>query len=144
MNTSSIRRLVQMVMQSRIAELQVESEPMVRVVVRNGGSAAVRPGIEPCAAVSATVSPQVMPSTPTRRIVASPLVGTFRHAMTKNDVPLVRCGERIEAGQVLCVIEAMHLKHEIRSSREGRLAEVLVDEGDAVDFGRPLFSIDYM
>ncbi|WP_165847950.1 acetyl-CoA carboxylase biotin carboxyl carrier protein [Paraburkholderia lacunae] len=149
MNTSSIRRLVQMVTQSRIAELQVESEPMGRVIVRNAAPVVASPGNESLAPAARLAGPAAVPPHVTprpllapRRIVASSLVGTYRHGAAENSAPLVRCGETIEAGQVMCVIEAMRLKHEIRSPHDGRLVEVLADEGEPVDFGRPLFIIE--
>jgi len=77
-----------------------------------------------------------------RVMIKSPMVGTFYRAPAPDAPPFVEIGQEIEVGQVLCIIEAMKLMNEIKSETAGRLLEVLVENGEAVEFGQPLFSLE--
>ena len=70
------------------------------------------------------------------------MVGTFYRAPAPDAPPFVEVGQDIEMGQVVCIIEAMKLMNEIKSEVAGRVVEVLVQNGDPVEFGQPLFSIE--
>lgn len=78
---------------------------------------------------------------PQGRLVKSPLVGTFYAAPSEEGEPFVKVGDRIKKGQVLAIVEAMKLMNEIESEFDGELAEVFVQNGDAVEYGQPLFRI---
>lgn len=73
--------------------------------------------------------------------VKSPMVGTFYAAPSENSAPFVKCGDRIEKGKVLCILEAMKLMNEIESEVEGTIVEVLVKNGEMIEYGEPLFKI---
>ena len=75
-------------------------------------------------------------------IVESPLVGTFYAAPSEDAAPFVSVGDTVKKGQVLAIIEAMKLMNEIESEFEGIVAEVLVENGQAVEYGTPLFRIE--
>ena len=75
-------------------------------------------------------------------VIKSPMVGTFYRAPAPDAPPFVEVGQDIEVGQVVCIIEAMKLMNEIKSEAAGRVAEVLAQNGDPVEFGQPLFSIE--
>jgi acetyl-CoA carboxylase biotin carboxyl carrier protein len=77
-----------------------------------------------------------------RIIIKSPMVGTFYRAPAPDAPPFVEVGQDLEVGQVVCIIEAMKLMNEIKSEAAGRVAEILVQNGDPVEFGQPLFSIE--
>ncbi|TPW03189.1 MAG: oxaloacetate decarboxylase, alpha subunit [bacterium] len=77
-----------------------------------------------------------------RVIIKSPMVGTFYRAPAPDAPPFVEVGQEAEVGQVLCIIEAMKLMNEIKSETAGRIVEVLVENGEAVEFGQPLFAIE--
>ena len=77
-----------------------------------------------------------------RIVIKSPMVGTFYRTPAPDAPPFVEVGQDIEMGQVVCIIEAMKLMNEIKSEVAGRVVEVLVQNGDPVEFGQPLFSIE--
>ena len=77
-----------------------------------------------------------------RIIIKSPMVGTFYRAPAPDAPPFMEMGQDLEVGQVVCIIEAMKLMNEIKSEVAGRIAEVLVQSGDPVEFGQPLFAIE--
>lgn len=77
-----------------------------------------------------------------RTIIKSPMVGTFYRAPAPDAPAFVEIGQDVEVGQVLCIIEAMKLMNEIKSETAGRVVEVLVENGEAIEFGQPLFAIE--
>ena len=77
-----------------------------------------------------------------RAVIKSPMVGTFYRAPAPDAPPFVEVGQDIEVGQVLCIIEAMKLMNEIKSEAVGRITELLVENGDPVEFGQPLFALE--
>ena len=77
-----------------------------------------------------------------RVIIKSPMVGTFYRAPSPDAPPFVEAGQDIDVGQVVCIIEAMKLMNEIKSEVSGRVVEVLIENGDAVEFGQPLFALE--
>ena len=74
--------------------------------------------------------------------IESPMVGTFYRASSPTAEPYVREGDVVKEGQILCIIEAMKLMNEIESKVSGRIAKILVDNAQAVEFGQPLFLLD--
>lgn len=74
-------------------------------------------------------------------IVKSPMVGTFYLKPAPNSAPYVTVGAHVKKGQVLCIIEAMKLMNEIESEYDGEIKEILVKDGQAVEYGKPLFRI---
>ena len=77
-----------------------------------------------------------------RIVVKSPMVGTFYRTPAPDAPPFAEVGQDIEVGQVVCIIEAMKLMNEIKSETAGRIAEILVQNGDPVEYGQPLFVIE--
>jgi len=76
------------------------------------------------------------------QLVRAPLVGTFYRRRAPDEPPLVEPGDRIHAGDVLCIVEAMKVMNEVAAERSGILRSVLVDDGAAVEFGEPLFRLE--
>lgn len=74
-------------------------------------------------------------------IVKSPMVGTFYMKPAPNAKPYVEVGQKVKKGDVLCIIEAMKLMNEIESEFDGEVAEILLKDGEMVEFGKPLFKI---
>jgi acetyl-CoA carboxylase biotin carboxyl carrier protein len=74
--------------------------------------------------------------------VEAPMVGTFYRASSPTADPYVQEGDAVKEGQVVCIIEAMKLMNEIESKLGGRVARILVENGQAVEYGQPLFLID--
>ena len=75
-------------------------------------------------------------------IITSPMVGTFYIKPSPNSEPYVEIGSKIKKGQTVCIIEAMKLMNEIESEFDGEIAEILVKDGEAVEYGKPLFRIN--
>ena len=99
---------------------------------------ALAPAVAPAAAAVDSADAE---GTLTGNIVKSPLVGTFYAAPSEDAAPFVKVGDSVEEGQVLAIVEAMKLMNEIESDFTGTVKEILVENGEAVEFGQPLFVI---
>ncbi len=94
------------------------------------------------ARVSETAPREAATPTAQRQTIKSPMVGTFYSSPAPDAAPFVQIGDQVEVGQVICVIEAMKLMNEIKSEVRGKISEILVHNGDPVEFGQPLFVIE--
>ena len=95
----------------------------------------------PAASVPAAPVTGIQAAAPEGNIVKSPLVGTFYAAPAEDAEPFVKVGDSVKEGQVLAIVEAMKLMNEIESDFTGTVAEILVENGQAVEYGQPLFVI---
>ena len=137
------RRLATLLGELGLSEVEVEAAD-VRVRVQRATAPVAAPAA-PAAApppaaderplVADVVSPTLVP-------VEAPMVGTFYRASSPTADPYVQEGDAVKEGQVVCIIEAMKLMNEIESKVGGRVARVLVENGQAVEYGQPLFLID--
>lgn len=75
------------------------------------------------------------------KVIKSPMIGTFYSKPSPDSAPYVEVGTQVKKGTVLCIVEAMKLMNEIESEYDGKIAEVFVTDGEAVDYGKPLFRI---
>ncbi len=75
------------------------------------------------------------------KVVTSPMVGTFYAKSSPNAMPFAEVGKKVKRGETLCIIEAMKLMNEIEAEEDGEIVEVLVNDGEMVDFGKPLFKM---
>ncbi|HXX19109.1 MAG TPA: acetyl-CoA carboxylase biotin carboxyl carrier protein [Candidatus Acidoferrum sp.] len=110
------------------------------------GTVRVISAAEPAALVEAHAAPATPHAAPARasgeiHLIKSPIVGTFYAAPSPGADPFVARGVRVEPGQVLCIIEAMKLMNEIESDVSGEIVEILVENGNPVEYGQPLFGI---
>ncbi|MBI4597897.1 MAG: acetyl-CoA carboxylase biotin carboxyl carrier protein [Candidatus Omnitrophica bacterium] len=96
----------------------------------------------PAAPAAAAPAAARMAEEPHRTIIKSPMVGTFYRASAPDAPPFADVGQDLDVGQVVCIIEAMKLMNEIKSEVAGRITDVLVENGAAVEFGQPLFAIE--
>ncbi len=94
------------------------------------------------AVVAAPVAVEAAPSAPTGHAVKAPIVGTFYRSSSPDAPVFVEVGTRVEAGQVLCIIEAMKLMNEIESDMGGVVKQILVQNAQPVEYGQPLFIIE--
>ena len=98
------------------------------------------------AAATSTAAPDSAASAPdpvdeNLHVIKSPIVGTFYSSPTPGADPFVRPGDHVDAGRVLCIIEAMKLMNEIESDASGEIVKCLVSNGQPIEFGQPLFSV---
>ncbi|MFM0039659.1 acetyl-CoA carboxylase biotin carboxyl carrier protein [Paraburkholderia strydomiana] len=154
MDLRKLKTLIDLVSESGISELEVtEGEGKVRIVknappvyVQPSASYAPQyaqppqvPGAEATAAAAAPATPAV--AAPQGHVVTSPMVGTFYRAPSPGADPFVQVGDTVKEGQTICIIEAMKLLNEIESDKSGVVKEILVENGQAVEYGQPLFVV---
>lgn len=144
-----IRTLVELLDQSSVGELTFEQGSSRLVLKKTGGSpvvvaapvGTVSPPSVPLA-VEPVSEPVPAPLEPSCFVQQAPMVGTFYAAPAPEAPPYVQVGDRVQAGQVLCIIEAMKLMNEIESEAAGIIRAVRVKNATPVDFGQPLFEIE--
>lgn len=152
MDLRKLKTLIDLVAESGISELEVtEGEGKVRIVkappqVIAAPMQMAMPAAMPQVAAQAPVgSPAAAapaaPALPQGHIVTSPMVGTFYRAPSPGADPFAQVGDSVKEGQTLCIIEAMKLLNEIESDKAGVIQEILVENGQAVEYGQPLFVI---
>lgn len=159
MDLRKLKALIDLVEKSGIAELEVtEGEERVRIsrVSANGAMmvqapmqamaamtlpAAPAPTAAAIATAEAAARAAEIPAAPEGHTVKSPMVGTFYRASTPGGKAFVEIGQSVTEGDTLCIIEAMKLLNEIESDKTGVIKAVLVENGQPVEFGEPLFII---
>ena len=147
MNLNELKELLELVLEKGITEFELE-EKGVRLKIKKGldlpQPQVDRTNNNPIAQLPATVA-AVPASDPVEEIdvtlVRSPMVGTFYNAPEPNAPPFVNEGDRVEVGQVLCIIEAMKLMNEIESEEAGEVVRVFVENGQPVQYGDELFAL---
>lgn len=157
MDVSKLKELIKIFEQAAITELDYEVEgvrirlkkeqkrpvppdaaPSVRERAGTGGGLSANPPVahgEASAAREEAVSAD-------QPVISAPMVGVFYRSAAPDAPPFVQPGDFIEEGQTVCIIEAMKLMNEVRSSLSGKLVEVLVESGEPVEFGQPLFVLE--
>lgn len=167
MNQKEIKDLIEFLIEKDIAEFELERGD-VKVRIKRGADAPSHPIISTVAAVPSMMTPvpaaqpiaapvhaptsaaaSAAPSAPASppkleeelHQVKSPIVGTFYEAPAPGAPPFVKPGDSVQAGQVLCIIEAMKLMNEIESDASGEVVKLLVTNGQPVEYGQPLFAI---
>jgi acetyl-CoA carboxylase biotin carboxyl carrier protein len=155
MDLRKLKTLIDLVQQSGIAELEItEGEEKVRIsrgLTGAAGHAIPQPGAvyvtapmlpagaaDAGAPASAEAAP---PAEPDGHVVKAPMVGTFYRASAPGAKAFVDLGQTVKAGETICIIEAMKLLNEIEADREGVIKEILVENGQPVEYGQPLFII---
>lgn len=156
MDLRKLKKLIDLVEESSIAEIEVtEGEEKVRITrtrEQSMVSAPVHynmPFAQQAAAMPQAVAPQVGEAAPTAEatpvcgeVIKSPMVGTFYRAPSPASAPFVEVGQKVSIGDTLCIIEAMKLMNEIEAECAGTIVEILVNNGEPVEFGEPLFRIE--
>ncbi|HEU0282659.1 MAG TPA: acetyl-CoA carboxylase biotin carboxyl carrier protein [Gallionella sp.] len=151
MDLRKLKTLIELVEGSGIAELEIsEGEERVRITrtVPAAPQQAYAPAPQP-AAVAMPVAPQpaapaaepAKPAAPEGHVVKSPMVGTFYRSASPGSKPFVDVGQNVNSGDTLCIIEAMKLLNEIDADQAGVIKAILVENGQPVEFGQPLFVI---
>jgi acetyl-CoA carboxylase biotin carboxyl carrier protein len=148
MDLRKLKKLIDLVEESGITELEVtEGEEKVRIVKQSASQpvhtithAAPVPVAAPVVAAPAPVATE-KPDLPEGQVVKSPMVGTFYRSASPGSDPFVEIGSTVKVGETLCIVEAMKLLNEIESDCAGTVKAILVENGQPVEYGEPLFII---
>ena len=154
MDLRKLKTLIDLVSESGVAELEItEGDDRVKIVNRVGAApvAAAAPAViatpvvasaAPAAAPAVAAEPAAAPvDAEDTRTINSPMVGTFYRAPSPGAKPFADVGQKVKAGDTVCIIEAMKLLNEIETEYDGVIKEILVENGQPVEFGQPLFVI---
>jgi acetyl-CoA carboxylase biotin carboxyl carrier protein len=144
MEWEDVSKLVQLFKEEGLGELEYEDERF-RIRLGSAKAVAVAPAPVAVAAHAPSSSAAPTPAAPAEKpghLVTSPFVGTFYRQPAPDASPYVEVGQIVSRGQILCIIEAMKLMNEIEADANGRVAEILAQNGQAVEFGQPLFRIE--
>ena len=151
MDLRKLKTLIDLVSESNISELEIaEADGKVRIVKAQGAPstavAAPAPVVHhvagPVAPAHIAASAPAEPKPETGHIVKSPMVGTFYRSATPGADAFVEVGSVVKAGEPVCIIEAMKIMNEIEADSAGTIREILCENGQAVEFGQPLFVIE--
>ena len=152
MDIRKIKKLIELVEESGIAELEIsEGEESVRISRATAPVAAPTQVIAAPAPVAAPAAAPVAapaaeapsaPATPAGHQVLSPMVGSFYRAPSPDAKPFVEVGQTVNAGDTLCIVEAMKMMNQIEADKAGTVVAILAEDGDAVEFDQPLVIIE--
>ena len=155
MDLRKLKTLIDLVSESNVSELEItEAEGKVRIV-KSAGVALVAPAVAapaalaPVMAAPAVAVPAASPesATPAAPVVAghtvkSPMVGTFYRSSSPGAAPFVQIGSVVKEGDTLCIVDAMKILNEIESDKTGTVTQILCENGQAVEYGQPMFIIE--
>jgi acetyl-CoA carboxylase biotin carboxyl carrier protein len=155
MDLRKLKTLIDLVSDSNVSELEItEAEGKVRIV--KGQPPVVQPAAVPAPvalapqapaatpALAAAAAPALAapPAEPTGHTVKSPMVGTFYRSSSPGAKAFVEVGSQVKAGETVCIIEAMKILNEIEADQSGTITQILCVNGQAVEYGQPLFVIE--
>ena len=151
MDLRKLKTLIDLVSESNVSELEItEAEGKVRIV--KGGQAVIQqyaPMMAPAHMAAAPVAAGGAPAAAapavvvnTDHVVKSPMVGTFYRSASPGAKAFVEVGDSIKEGETLCIIEAMKILNEIEADKSGTVTQILCQNGQAVEYGQPLFTIE--
>jgi acetyl-CoA carboxylase biotin carboxyl carrier protein len=143
MDLRKLKKLIDLVQESGIAELEItEGEEKVKIV--KGGEATVTPvaaAATPAASAAAAPPAPAEPPVQEGHVLKAPMVGTFYRSASPESKAYVEVGQNVKAGETVCIIEAMKLMNEIEADATGVIKAILVENGQPVEYGQPLFII---
>jgi acetyl-CoA carboxylase biotin carboxyl carrier protein len=158
MDLNYVKKLVKLLSESDVDEIEIEEEGKKIRVVKRGGSVPVATSTAPAVyqvppafqgaahtPALAAAQPTVVTAVPEAkkyREIKSPIVGTFYRSPAPDAAPFVQLGSAITPGAVLCIVEAMKLMNEIESDVAGTIVQILVENGQPVEYDQPLFLVD--
>ncbi|RLA46714.1 MAG: acetyl-CoA carboxylase biotin carboxyl carrier protein [Gammaproteobacteria bacterium] len=154
MDIRKVKKLIELLEESDIDELEIkEGEESVRISRNKAPVQIVQPFMPSAPAVAmalpanapapaaAPPSEAAQPAKLDGHVVKSPMVGTFYRSPTPGSTPFVEAGQSVNAGDVLCIVEAMKMMNQIEADKSGTIGKVLVDDGDPVEFDQPMITI---
>ena len=154
MDLRKLKTLIDLVSDSNVSELEItEAEGKVRIVKGGGVQHVAAPAIlqmpaaapvatAPALAPAAGAAASAAPAAPAGHTVKSPMVGTFYRAASPGAKAFIEIGSQVKEGDTICIIEAMKILNEIEADKSGTITQVLVENGQAVEYGQPLFVIE--
>jgi acetyl-CoA carboxylase biotin carboxyl carrier protein len=149
MDIRKVKKLIELLEESNIDEIEIkEGEESVRIS-RNGAqamsmaarAAPVYAAPAPAAPAPAPVAPTPPAPATTGHMLNSPMVGTFYRSPSPTSASFVEVGQAVKVGDVICIVEAMKMMNQIEADKAGTISAILVENGQAVEFDQPLFSI---
>lgn len=155
MDLRKLKTLIDLVSESNVSELEItEADGKVRIV-KAGAQPVVYAQPMPAPAAATVAAPAAAAPAPTAaasapaeapaetgHVVKSPMVGTFYRASSPGAKAFAEVGDQVKAGQPVCIIEAMKIMNEIESDVDGTITKILVDNGQPVEYGQPLFIVE--
>ena len=147
MDLRKLKTLIDLVSESNVSELEItEAEGKVRIVKGGGAGAhvpapAVLAAPAPPAAAAAPVAPSVVEA-PAGHIVKSPMVGTFYRSASPGAKAFIEMGAQVKEGDTICIIEAMKILNEIEADKSGTVTRIMCQNGQAVEYGQALVTIE--
>ncbi len=151
MDLRKLKTLIDLVSESNVSELEItEAEGKVRIVKSGGAvvqqfvAAPVQAAAAPVAPAPAAAAVPALEAAPaqTGHVVKSPMVGTFYRASSPGAKAFVEVGSQVKEGDTICIIEAMKILNEIEADKSGTITRILGENGQAVEYGQPLFVIE--
>ena len=150
MDIRKVKKLIELLEESGIAEIEIrEGEETVRISRYGQGAAPMmmqapmmQAPLAPAPAVATAPAAAAAPAVPAGHTVDSPMVGTFYRASAPGAKAFVEVGSRVNVGDTLCIIEAMKMLNQIEADKAGVVSAILVENGQPVEFGQPLFVIE--
>ncbi len=143
-NLEQLRELLKILNETDITELTLESGDLKLSVRKSDSPVVPAPGVvSPTPIVAVTTVPET-PVPDNRKLmdIVSPMVGTFYRSPAPDEPPFVELGEVVKRGQTVCIVEAMKLMNEIEAESAGRIAEILVENAQPIEFGQVLMRIE--
>jgi len=150
MDLRKLKTLIDLVSDSNVSELEItEAEGTVRIVKSAPAPVAMVTQMAapvavaaPVAAAPAPVAAPVVEAAPAGHTVKSPMVGTFYRSSSPGAKAFAEVGQQVKEGETICIIEAMKILNEIEADKAGTITKILAENGQAVEYGAPLFIIE--
>lgn len=142
MELEDLKKLIELLKETDITELQIEKEGTKVRIRREKFFTSLEMPTQKTAPIQSTIIKETEEETQRLITVTSPIVGTFYRSPSPDAPPFVEAGLRVKKGQVICIIEAMKLMNEIESEADGIIVKALVENGQPVEYGEPLFLIE--
>lgn len=148
MDIRKVKKLIELLEESGIAEIEItEGEDAVRISRYSTSAPVAAPVPQPVAAPAPAAAPAAAPAEPAAapapagHAVTAPMVGTMYHSPSPTAEPFVKVGDKVEAGDTVCIIEAMKMMNQIETDKSGTVVSIEVNNGEPVEFGQTLVVI---
>lgn len=148
MDIRKIKKLIEIIEESNIAELEIkEGEESIRINRYSASAPVAMTYTQAPVAQAAVNTPAPAPAPAaeaklTGHVVKSPMVGSFYRSASPGSKPFVEIGQSVQAGDTLCIIEAMKILNQIEADKNGKITQILVENAEPVEYGQPLFVIE--